>query len=168
MELIVAKNKNNVIGDKGTLLWHVPGDLKYFREITDKQIIVMGRKTYESLPNGPLPNRINVVLSRDADKWKSQETNDLYFTNLENIDALLTKLNDNTKRRIIIIGGVEIYKEFIDKCEVFHVTQIYDWSDGDTVFDIDRVTQDLECTNSSRHFCKKNDFNYKISRYVRV
>jgi dihydrofolate reductase len=167
MELIVAKNQNNVIGDKGKLLWHVPGDLKYFREITDNQIVVMGRKTYDSLPNGPLPNRINVVLTRDTEKYKIQKTNELYFTSLEDSEAVLSNLVADTNKRVIIIGGVDIYNNFMNKCKVFHVTQIYDWSDGDTVFDIDDVTQKLDCSYSSRHFCNKNDFNYRISRYVR-
>ena len=167
MELIVAKNQNNVIGNEGKLLWHVPGDLKYFKEVTENQIIVMGRKTYESLPNGPLSNRINVVFTRNVEKWKSQETPELYFTNLENSDSLLTKLVADTNKRVIIVGGVEIYNHFIDRCTVFHVTHMHDWSEGDTVFDIDKITEHMECANSSRHFCHKNDFNYKISRYIR-
>ena len=64
MELIVAQSLNGIIGHKGSLLWHLSGDLKRFKRITMDTIINMGRKTFESFPNGQIPNRINIVLSR--------------------------------------------------------------------------------------------------------
>ena len=167
MELIVAKNNNDVIGDKGKMLWHIPGDMKYFRSVTENQIIIMGRKTFESLPNGPLPNRINIVLTREADKWKDKETDQLFFTDLDNYEKIINKIVQKTNKRIIIIGGVEIYKLFLDKCDVFHVTRVYDNREGDTKMDIDDVVKDMYCDFAIRDFCKKNDFNYKISRFVK-
>ena len=167
MELIVAKNNNNVIGDKGNMLWHIPGDMKYFRSVTENQIIIMGRKTFESLPNGPLPNRINIVLTRDAEKWKNKETDQLFFTDLDNYETIINKTVQETKKRVIVIGGVEIYKLFLDKCDVFHITRVYDNSEGDTKIEIDDVVKDMYCDLAIRDFCKKNDFNYKISRFVK-
>lgn len=167
MELIVAKNNNDVIGDKGKMLWHIPGDMKYFRSVTENQIIIMGRKTFDSLPNGPLPNRINIVLTRDAEKWKDKETNQLFFTDLDNYETIINKIIQETNKRVIVIGGVEIYKLFLDKCDVFHITRVYDNSEGDTKVEIDDVVEDMYCDMAIREFCHKNDFNYKISRFVK-
>lgn len=167
MELIVAKNNNNVIGDKGKMLWHIPGDLNYFRSVTENQIIIMGRKTFESLPNGHLPERINIVLTREADKWKDKETNQLYFTDLDNYETLVNKLVQDTHKRVIVIGGSEIYKLFLDKCDIIHVTRVYENSEGDTTIDIDEVVENMYCDHAIRAFCHKNDFNYKISRFVK-
>ena len=64
--IIVAKSKNNVIGSKGSIPWSVSKDLKYFKELTDSNTVIMGRKTYDSLPENkkPLPNRINIVITK--------------------------------------------------------------------------------------------------------
>ena len=151
MELIIAKNNNDVIGDKGKMLWHIPGDMKYFRSVTENQIVIMGRKTFQSLPNGPLPNRINIVLTRQADKWNDTLTwndpgpNKLFFTDLDNCEKIIHKIVQETKKRVIVIGGVEIYKLFLDKCDVFHITRVYDNSEGDTKMEIDDVVEDMYC-----------------------
>ena len=67
ISIIVAKSNNNVIGSNGSIPWNVPKDLKYFKELTEGNTVIMGRKTYESLPKDkkPLPNRINIVITRD-------------------------------------------------------------------------------------------------------
>ena len=67
VSLIVAKSKNNVIGNKGRIPWYIPNDLKRFKELTTNNVVIMGRKTFESLPKEyrPLPNRVNIILSND-------------------------------------------------------------------------------------------------------
>ena len=74
MEAIVAVNKKNIIGNENTIPWYVPEDLQYFRKTTQNHVVIMGRKTYESFPNGPLPKRLNIVLTRTPDKMKHLES----------------------------------------------------------------------------------------------
>ena len=100
-ELIVAFNNKNVIGINNTIPWYVPEDLKQFRKTTKDHIVVMGRKTFESLPNGPLKNRINVVITN---KTIESHNADVYFCNFDDSFALLEKLQKETEKKVFIIG----------------------------------------------------------------
>ena len=95
-ELIVAFNKKGVIGKDNTIPWHVPEDLKYFQKTTKGHIIVMGRKTYESLPNGPLKNRINIVITNNPSQYTETET--LFFTSMTDAQSVIRRLQDKTNK----------------------------------------------------------------------
>lgn len=124
MELIVACDPSGVIGDGNTLLWHVPEDSKHFREITSHHIVVMGRKTYDSLPICPLPNRINVVVSRVSEPIVDEHTN-LYIANYHDVRRILHTLSTkHPEKCIFIIGGSDIYDLFFYQCNRFHITII--------------------------------------------
>lgn len=105
--IIAAVGKNGEIGKGGGLIWHLPGDLRYFKEKTSGHTVLMGRKTYESLPSGGLPNRKNVVLSR--------KTGDA-----EQILTELSKLNEE----VFVIGGGSIYEMMLPKCKHLYLTEI--------------------------------------------
>ena len=154
-ELIVAFNKKNVIGINNTIPWYVPEDLKQFRKTTKDHIVLMGRKTFESLPNGPLKNRINVVITN---KIMKSDNTDVYFCNFDDSFALLKKLQKETEKKVFIIGGNTIYNQYFKYCTQFHITVIDDDQDGDTIFPYNiqyfqdnytLVTKDV-----------KNDFTY--------
>ena len=133
MRLIVAFNHNNVIGNNNKIPWYIPEDLKLFQKITKNHIIVMGRKTFESLPNGPLKNRINVVITNQTELYdKNNET--LIYTNFENSFALLERLQKETQKEVFIIGGNTIYKEYFEYCTKFHISFINNTQSGDTTF----------------------------------
>ena len=105
--IIAAVGKNGEIGKNGGLIWHLPGDLRYFKEKTSGHTVLMGRKTYESLPSGGLPNRKNVVLSRKTG-------------NAEQILTDLSKLNEE----VFVIGGGSIYEMMLPKCRHLYLTEI--------------------------------------------
>ena len=130
-ELIVAFNNKNVIGINNTIPWYVPEDLKQFRKTTKDHIVVMGRKTFESLPNGPLKNRINVVITN---KTLESHNTDIYFCNFDDSFALLEKLQKETEKKVFIIGGNTIYNQYFKYCTRFHITVIDDDQDGDVFF----------------------------------
>lgn len=133
MRLIVAFNHNNVIGNNNKIPWYIPEDLKLFQKITKNHIIVMGRKTFESLPNGPLKNRINVVITNQTGLYdKCHET--LIYTNFENSFALLETLQKETQKEVFIIGGNTIYKQYFEYCTKFHISFINNTQSGDTTF----------------------------------
>jgi len=125
MELIVACNENGLIGDGKNIPWHVPEDLKRFKELTTNNILVMGRKTYDSLPgSSPLPNRIHIVISHVV-KPIINEDKTVYITHYYHAMNILRKLHIfHPYKRVYIIGGSQIYKLFFDQCTKFHITVI--------------------------------------------
>jgi dihydrofolate reductase len=142
MELVVAMTTNGIIGKASGLPWHIPEDLKRFRKLTEGSVVVMGRKTYNSLPYGPLKNRINLVLSREPGR-ESQYDN-LIFVTMENIFHVLDQYQQENKK-IFIVGGSEIYKLFWDHCTTIHITHVLDDTiEGDTFF-----PHDMQSTLSS-------------------
>ena len=107
ISIIAAIGKNNEIGKKNKLLWHLPADMKHFREITSGRTVIMGQKTFESIGNRPLPNRRNIVLTKDASFV--HEGIEIVHS-LEELDNLLKKENDESIRlaqdkEVFIIGG---------------------------------------------------------------
>ena len=125
-EMIVATNKEGIIGINNTIPWYIPEDLQYFKKITENHIIVMGRKTFESLPN-ILKNRIHLILTKNSlfsDKYKNQEN--VYVCNsIVQSNILLNDLIEKTGKKVFIIGGSEIYSLFYDYCKIFHITQVH-------------------------------------------
>lgn len=150
MNLIVAIcKKNNGIGFKGGMPWKLKNELKYFKEITSNNdtdthnVVIMGRKTWESLPKKPLPNRINIVISRNKDPEfiKSIEQYNKTFVS-DNINSFMETLPNllietpYIKYNIFVIGGEEIYKMAIKSifCERLYITEIYKEFECDTFF----------------------------------
>ncbi|CAI8962970.1 Dihydrofolate reductase [Brevibacillus sp. IT-7CA2] len=121
ISLIVAYAHNQVIGKDGDMPWHLPADLKNVKELTTGKTIVMGRKTFESIGK-PLPNRRNVVLTRSQDFHP------------EGIDVVHTKEEVLAMGDVIIFGGSEIYRQFLDVVDRLYITEIDLETEGDTFF----------------------------------
>ena len=124
---IVAMSENNVIGKDNGLLWHLPEDLRRFRNLTTGHHIIMGRKTFESLP-GVLPNRHHIVLSKDTFLVEEDER----VTFVRSIGELLGVISPSEK--YFVIGGGEIYRLLLPLCDTVHMTKIHRMIDGDTTF----------------------------------
>lgn len=127
ISIIVAINEANAIGYKNALLYNMPNDLKRFKELTTGHTIIMGRKTFESLPKGALPNRRNIVISRNASaEFKNAEC----FISLEK--ALK---NCENEEEVFIIGGASIYNEAMKLADRLYITLIHDsQQEADTFF----------------------------------
>lgn len=129
MKLIVNADKNWGIGKGNELLVHIPGDMKFFREMTTGHVIVMGRKTLESFPNKmPLPKRTNIVLT------KNKDYNAHGAIVVGNKDELLSELEEYDTNEIFIIGGESIYKMMLPYCDTAYVTKLDYAYDADTFF----------------------------------
>jgi len=129
MNLIAAVDKNWAIGNKGKLLVTIPEDQRLFREETIGKVIVMGRKTLESLPGGqPLHGRTNVVLTRDPNFVKKGAAI------VHSMEEALTCLKQFPDEDIFVIGGAEIYNQFLPYCDTAHMTCIDYAYDADTFF----------------------------------
>jgi dihydrofolate reductase len=124
INLIFAVSQNNIIGKNNKLPWHIPDDLKRFKDLTINDVVVMGRKTWESLPNNckPLSNRTNVILSS-----KELELSGAIVYN--SINDVLEHYNDKT---VWIIGGTKILQEFLPFADNLYITRINHDVDGDT------------------------------------
>jgi dihydrofolate reductase len=123
--IIVAKGKNNEIGKDNDLLWRISDDLKRFKKITTGHTIVMGRKTFDSLPKGALPNRRNIVLSSQKRAIENVEV----FTSIEAIIEAC-----KADKKVFIIGGASLYELFIDKVENLYLTQVDESFEADVFF----------------------------------
>lgn len=129
MNIIVAVDKNWAIGKNNKMMWSIPADMRFFREKTTGHVVVMGRKTLESFPNGlPLKQRTNIVLSRDRNY---QVKGALAVHTME---ALLEHLKGYAPEEIFIIGGESIYRQFLPYCDTAYVTKIDHAYDADTHF----------------------------------
>ncbi len=145
MNLIAAVDKNWAIGCKNKLLVSIPADMKFFRETTVGKVVVMGRKTLESFPNGmPLKKRTNIVLTHD----KTYKVPDAIL--VHSMEELHEELKKYPSEDIYVIGGETIYKQLLDECDVAHITKIDYAFEADAYFpNLDelpdwKITQDSE------------------------
>lgn len=129
MNAIVAVDKNWAIGHKGQLLVSIPNDQKMFRQETTGKVVVLGRKTLATFPNGlPLKNRTNIILTKD----QSFTVKDAIV--VHSIDELLEELKKYDDDSIYIIGGDSVYKQMLPYCNTCHVTKIEHEYQADTYF----------------------------------
>lgn len=129
MNLIVAVDQNWAIGKNNQLLVRIPADQKFFRETTTGKVVVMGRKTLESFPNGqPLKNRTNIVLTRNKDYAVKGAIV------VHSMDELHDELKKYNSEDVFVIGGEKIYEQLLNECDVAHVTKIEFAYDADSYF----------------------------------
>ena len=145
MNLIANVDENWAIGKNNQLLVKIPADMKFFRETTTGKVVVMGRKTLESFPNGqPLKNRTNIVLTKDRN-YRVKDAIVVY-----SMDELHEELEKYDSEDIFIIGGESIYRQLVDECNVAHITKVDYAYDADAYFpNLDKkpewqITQDSE------------------------
>jgi dihydrofolate reductase len=118
---IVAMDKNGAIGQGNEMPWHLPNDLKYFKEVTSDSVVLMGRKTFESIGN-KLPNRINVVLTRNAKCLNETNKEDNLFF-IDDVEKALL-FSKKFEKKVFIIGGSEIYNHYVSLCDYLYITHI--------------------------------------------
>jgi dihydrofolate reductase len=144
LSLLVAASTNNAIGKNGQLLWHLPNDLKYFKNLTWAMVVVMGRKTFEAVSK-PLPGRVNIVITTQ-DGWNA----DGVWVSKDINDALKQAASTNCKE-IFIIGGGEIYKQTMEIADRIYMTRVHAELEGDTFFPV--------IENDKWVLIRKDDFN---------
>lgn len=161
LSIIVAIAKNNVIGKDNKLIWHISEDLKRFKSITSGKSMIMGRKTFESLP-GILPNREHIILTRDknfkVDSDKVKVVNDL--------DALIEKYS-NCEDEVFVIGGAEIYKQLLPYAHKLYLTKIDTDFEGDTYFPQINYDEFKSEFTSEKFTDEKNGLNYTFINLIR-
>ena len=124
---MVARSDNNVIGKDNDLVWHMPADLKYFKETTSGHFVVMGRKTYESM-NKPLPGRLNIIVTRQSDYYREA------CIVTHSLEEALALGEENGQQELFILGGSQIYRMALDTADRIYLTEIHSKFDGDAFF----------------------------------
>ena len=160
ISIIVAIAENYAIGKKGDLLCHMPADLKHFKEITSGHTVLMGERTFLSLPKHPLPNRRNIVLT-DV-KGKTFEGAETVYS----IDEMVNCINGDEEA--FVIGGGMVYKQAMEFADKLYITHIHhSWSDADTFFpEIDPAI--WKQLSAERHEADdKNPYEYTFATYGR-
>ncbi|QOY38014.1 type 3 dihydrofolate reductase [Anaerobacillus isosaccharinicus] len=154
ISLIVATGENRVIGLNNKMPWHLPADLAYFKNTTSGHAVVMGRKTFESIGR-PLPNRTNIILTRD-ENFQAEGCQVIHSVE----EALqLGKVQD-----LFIIGGAEIYHQFLAQADRVYLTYIEENFEGDTFFP--ELTDEWKLVSTEKHLPdEKNQYNYEFRVY---
>lgn len=159
ISIVVAISENNAIGKDNQLLWHLPADLKHFKEITTGHPIIMGRKTYDSIGR-PLPNRRNIVITR---------TTNLSIANVEVVnnleDAIALCANDN---EAFVIGGAEIYKHALALINRIYLTTIHQRYEADAFFPALNMNEWKEIFKEYHPADEKNSVAYTFSTLERI
>lgn len=153
ISLIVAMDRNGVIGRDGELPWRLSSDLKHFKKITMGKPIVMGRKTHESIGR-PLPGRENVVISRDKD-YVVKDCTVLY-----SLECVYARFHDADE--IMIMGGAELYEQTIDKAKRIYLTEVHADLEGDTWFPKFDREQWEEIERYDFRADEKNEYDYSF------
>lgn len=125
--MILAMDENGLIGNKNKLPWHLPKDLKHFKTVTTNKIVVMGRKTYESIGR-PLPNRLNIVITRDV-SYKAEGV--IVLNSIEE----LNEFTKDKEQEVIIIGGAELIKQLYSYISSLYITHVEGFFEGDCFID---------------------------------
>lgn len=126
LAFVVATAENRVIGRDNQLIWHLPADLKHFKQLTQGHPVVMGRRTYESIGR-PLPNRTNIVVTRQTD-WQA--------TGCETVHSVPAALERAAQldEEVFVIGGAEIYQQALPAADTIYLTEVHHEFEGDVLF----------------------------------
>lgn len=162
IHIVAAVSENNAIGKDNKLLWHLPNDLKYFKQLTTGHPVIMGRKTFESIGK-PLPNRYNIVITRNKPENNLHE-NVTYCPSLNEAINTARKKDEN----IYIIGGGEIYRQALPITDTLYITKVHTQMAGDTFFP-EINTEQWQLVSKETYFKdEKHAFDYSFLIYRKI
>ncbi len=159
ISMIVAIDAQNAIGRNGDMLCHLPNDLRHFKDITSHHTVVMGRRTLFSLPKYPLPNRRNIVLTKD----EGQRIKDVEYAH--SIEDALEMVKG--EEEVFIMGGGKVYEQFMPLADKLYITHIeHAFPEADTYFPA--IDDSWKQISEERHEAdEKHAFAYSFMEYIR-
>ena len=158
--LVVAASENNAIGLNNQLLWHLPKDMRFFKNTTWGMPILMGRKTFESMGSKPLNGRLNIIITRNKN-WVSEDVTVLHT--MEEAIALATKFSYN---ELLVIGGGEIYEMALPLAQKIWLTRVHTTIEGDVYFPT--LNADWELVSSTQNAAdEKHKFSFDFECWKR-
>ena len=157
MNFIVAVSENYGIGKDNNLLFNLPSDLKYFKEKTLNKVVVMGRRTFDSLPFKPLKNRINIVITTDMDFCCEG------VIVVHSFEELFKKLEQYNDDDIFVIGGSSIYNKLMERCRRAYITKVHKKVEADTyINNVEKMQNWQEVQTSEVMHENDLDFEFKV------
>ncbi len=155
-----AEDQKGLIGKNGTLPWYLPNDLKYFKQATIGQAVVMGRKTFEGMGKKPLPNRINIILTTDKDY------------HAEGVEVMhsreeVLKFAEGYEKDTMIIGGSGVFQRFLDDVDMLHRTVIEQEFEGDTYMVPMNCDEWTLVRSEAGELDEKNKYPHRFELYKR-
>ena len=161
ISLIVAASTNNVIGVNNQLPWHLPTDMKFFKNTTWGMPVIMGRKTFESMNSKPLPGRVNIIITRQQD-WKADGV-----ITVQSLAEAKTAAENTDCKEAFVIGGGEIFFQAIKEASKIYMTRVHTTIDGDVFFpEINTTEWELgdkrDCFKDEKHA-----FDFTIEQWKR-
>ncbi|WP_310876920.1 dihydrofolate reductase [Priestia megaterium] len=161
ISLIVAADERGAIGVNNQLLCKLKGDLKYFKEKTTGSVVIMGRKTHQSIGKA-LPNRTNIILTTDV----NYEADDCYIYN--DLDSLIDDYSSHSEDEVFVIGGESLYSLFLPIADTVYLTRIHHTFDNaDTFFPKMNMDEWKRVSYEVRYEDKDNDYDYTFYTYKR-
>jgi len=158
--LVVAASENNAIGLNNQLLWHLPKDMRFFKNTTWGMPILMGRKTFESMGSKPLNGRLNIIITRNKN-WVSEDVTVVHT--IEEAIALATKFSYN---ELLVIGGGEIYEMALPLAQKIWLTRVHTTIEGDVYFP--KLNADWELVSSTQNAAdEKHKFSFDFECWKR-
>ena len=161
ISLVVAASQNNAIGKDNQLLWHLPNDLKFFKNITWGFPVIMGRKTYEAV-NKPLPGRTNIVVTTNT-SWNAETV-----IAVSNLKEAIQKAAETNSKQIFIIGGGEIYKQSMDIADSIYITRVHAELKGDTFFPVIDESKWQLTSNQDFEADEKHAYSYSFQIWEKI
>lgn len=161
ISLVVAAASNNAIGKEGKLPWHLPNDMKHFKNVTWGLPVIMGRKTFESLGK-PLAGRKNIVISRQPG-WSAAGA-----VAVKNIDDALFLAKETDAKETMVIGGGEIYRTLFEKAKRIYLTRVEAEPEADTFFPSLNPKEWRLVSQKKYEADEKNTYNYSFQVWERV
>lgn len=160
LSLIAAVADNYAIGKDNDLLWRLPADMKFFKRMTTGHAVIMGRRTFESLPGGPLPNRKNIVLRTVPSDGAVEGCSEA-----KSLDDALKLVE--SEEHVFIIGGGTVYRHSMDRADSMYITWVHAEFDADTYFPEIDFTQWEEVSRTDCKADEKNAYDYSFVAYRR-
>ena len=160
ISLVVAASNNNIIGKDNGLLWHLPEDMKHFKNVTWGMPVVMGRKTFESFKR-PLPGRKNIVLSTQKD-LKIEGA--IVLHSMKDVEFMVKEMD---VKEMMVIGGGEIYKMYFPKAHNIYMTRVDAVLEGDTSFPVINEKEWQLVSEVGHTSDDKHAFNYSFEHWKR-
>ena len=158
ISIIAAVAENNVIGNDNALLWHISEDLKRFKQLTENHSVIMGRKTYLSLPFRPLKNRRNIVISRNTSAIEGVEV-------VSSVEKALNLCENDDE--VFIIGGASVYEQTIEIADKLYITRILKHYFGDAYFPMIDEKNWKKTFHSEKIYDEKENLYFYYELYER-
>ena len=160
ISIIVAASKNNAIGKNNQLLWHLPNDMKFFKQTTWALPVAMGRKTFESMGSKALNGRLNIIITKQND-YKAEGA-----VVVNSIQDAVFVASEHDYKELMIIGGGEIYKQAMSLTNKIYLTRVDTIIDGDTFFEMDEAKWQLKFADK-HPVDEKHKFAYTFETWLR-